>query len=275
MSPQGTPSFCSAHSTTPSSVDEAADGFERIYRAVTRSATFAAAVHAAAPGLPPWLVPFDTLDAALLERVERALSLRADALLVDIGCGTGGVGIWIAERTGAALAAVDIAPAAIAAARALARTRPLRAPADFTLASATATGLPSASAHAALCIDVLMFVEPEAAARELHRVLRPGGVLVATAAETLDAPFMPNLVQDYAAVFAAGGFRIREHDRTIDDAPQLALYRALLARAEALRAEMGDDVAGLLLDEAENGLQRAESGTKRVRSIFLVAERPA
>jgi SAM-dependent methyltransferase len=122
-------------------VDEAAEGFERIHRAVSGSATFAAAVHAAAPGLPSWLVPFDTLDAALLERVERALSLGADALLVDIGCGSGAVGIWIAERSGAALAGVDIAPAAIAAARALAATRPLRAPAHFTVASATATGL--------------------------------------------------------------------------------------------------------------------------------------
>jgi hypothetical protein len=119
-----------------------------------------------------------------------------------------------------------------------------------------------------------MFVEPEAAARELHRVLLPGGVLIATAAEALDAPFMPTLVRDYGALFADAGFRIREHDRAVGDAPQLALYRALLARADALRAEMGD-VAGLLLAEAENGLRRAESGTKRVRSIFLIAERSA
>jgi len=247
-------------------------GFNDMYLAINRSRVYREAVRASAKGLPDWLVPFSTIDVVLLERIAAELGVKDGETIVDLGCGAGGPGLWVAEHTGASLIGLDFAAAAVDAAASLAERRNMTSRAQFVVADATATGLPSGSISGVMSVDALMFIDPQRVAKEIGRILRPDGVVVATAAESLVEPFMPTLVRNYRLIFEAAGFRIRHHEKsTSSDEQRLALYRALQERCVALRAEIGE-AANVLLEEARDGLER-DTKAIRVRHVLLIAER--
>jgi SAM-dependent methyltransferase len=97
-----------------------------------------------------------------------------DAVCLDVGCGDGQTaGVWLRDH-GRSYVGVDVSANAVAAARALG----LEAQVIETAAS-----LPFADAtfDAVMCIEVLEHLfAPAAAVAEILRVLKPGGVLVAT-----------------------------------------------------------------------------------------------
>lgn len=246
------------------------EGFDRLYRATNASAVYREAIRASANGLPDWLVPFSVIDGAHLERFATELQVGEGATFVDLGCGSGGPGLWVAERTGAHLIGVDFSASAIGAAATLAERRSMSGRARFVAADATATGLPDACAAGVMSVDALMFIDPERVATEIRRLLKPRGRFVMTVAESLVEPFTPALVTDYRPVFERAGLRtVLRDDLAGHDEQQLALYRALDERAERLLAEMGE-AAESLLEEARGGLERKP---RRVRHVFMVAER--
>jgi SAM-dependent methyltransferase len=106
----------------------------------------------------------DRYDAALLE----TLGSLEDAAVLELGCGAGDLSVELVRR-GARLTALDISPAMVERARS-------RAPgASFLVAAAEETGLPDASFDVVVGKWVLHHVDVAAAARETHRLLRPGG----------------------------------------------------------------------------------------------------
>jgi ubiquinone/menaquinone biosynthesis C-methylase UbiE len=89
--------------------------------------------------------------------------------LLDVGCGTG----WQLEsmlREGHRAVGLDLRPEGLAAMRDASRE------VDLVQGRATQLPLRSASFDAVLLLDVLEHVEDRAALREVHRVLREGGV---------------------------------------------------------------------------------------------------
>src|SRR5262245_12665829 len=82
------------------------------------------------------------------------LNLAAGRKLLDVACGAGGPALRLAARTGCSVAGVDLHPAAIAAATALAAARGLAGVADFRLADASVPlPFPDESIDAITCID--------------------------------------------------------------------------------------------------------------------------
>ena len=253
---------------------DAREGFDFVFAALPGSRAYREATRAAAPEFPQWLLPFNGIGGDELARIALEARIGPGDAFVDLACGTGGSGIWIAERTGAALVGVDFSTAAIASANALAAERGhLTERVRFVVADAQDTKLPAAAFDAVVCIDALIFMDADAAAAEIARLLRPGGYFVATTWEVLseDIP-LPGMVFDYEPVFERAGLAVHAYEALAGWNERLAVfYRALLEREDALREEMGE-AASSLLEEARDGLSR-EGKTPRVRKVFIVARR--
>ena len=98
--------------------------------------------------------------------------------LLDAGCGSG-VLSRIAARMGAVVTGVDASPAMIGEARDLLARFSL--PATFDVADVRRLPYADASFDLILASSVLEYVAPfDAALAELHRVLGPGGLLIAS-----------------------------------------------------------------------------------------------
>lgn len=94
--------------------------------------------------------------------------LFAGARIVEVGVGTGAVAAPLTER-GHRVVGVDLAPAMLALARS-------RAPGRLVQADATALPVADATADAVVAVWAVHVVgDTDALAREVHRVLRPGG----------------------------------------------------------------------------------------------------
>jgi hypothetical protein len=79
-------------------------------------------------------------------------------------------------------------------------------------------------------------------------------------------------VRDWRALLAECGFVVESVDAPAGwRERQLAVYRRMRDNADALRAELGDDVAALVLSEAEEEPARIEAGD--ARRILAIASR--
>lgn len=100
-------------------------------------------------------------------------------LLLDLGCGAGGIAIDLHRRSGAEILGIDISPRAVSAAAACARRAGVDASVRFLVGDLTRPL--RVCATSAYAIDSLMFVpDLGEALRGIRAVLRPGGRLFAT-----------------------------------------------------------------------------------------------
>lgn len=176
---------------------------------------------------PPQVQGFCFITMPGLERIAELLAQAAEGPLLDAACGRGGPGIWLAQRIGRPVHGVDISRVAIEQARALSA----RAGADATFSEGSLddTGLNDAAFSATVCLDALHFaLDPVAAAVELRRVTRPGGLLIVTTWQTTDGP--PRLRHDLPAALSWAGWSVTRTERHPDWlAAQLRLYAAASA----------------------------------------------
>jgi SAM-dependent methyltransferase len=160
--------------------------------------------------LPPEIEPFSFVSVGLLGHVADALALAPGQALVDLGCGRGGPGLWLAQSRDVALTGVDFSPVAIQHANDRAALFGLAETARFVVGDLAATGLPDATADGVVSIDALHFAgDLTAAGREALRILRPGRRLVLTSWQprTPDDARLPSRLRiDWAAALRSIGF---------------------------------------------------------------------
>ncbi len=149
--------------------------------------------------------PADASPHASLERMNRfqepeARRIIADLGLppgsrgLDVGCGVGLYGLWLAEAAGPGGGVVGIEPETekVEAARALVGARLEGGRLEFRQGDGTAIPLPDRSVDWVWCGDVLHhIVDTEKALREFLRVIRPGGRIVVKESQVLSAMFLP------------------------------------------------------------------------------------
>jgi SAM-dependent methyltransferase len=192
-------------------------------------------------GLPPALLSTSLLGWEGIGEVTEALRLPAGGTLLDLACGRGGYGLEIAARTGAVLIGVDFSAEAVRQAREHAKR--LGRMADFRVGDLAATGLPSASVNAVVCVDAIQFArQPDAAYRELLRVLAPGGRVALTSWEAVDKederlPERLRLVALHDGLAAAGFAQVAVADRPAWRARERSLWE------EAAATDPGTDPA--------------------------------
>jgi SAM-dependent methyltransferase len=173
-----------------------------------------------------WLVNTDmwiehVLRVSLTELIG-LLGKRADSypVIVDVGCGTGKALPVLAEAFAPhTLVGIDPDPALLA--RAGAAAGACRCRVDLRIGEAAALDLPDASVDLIFCHQTFHHLRhPQSAAREFHRVLKPGAVLLF--AESC-APFIRSLLvrllfrhpmdaqmhaEEYVALLRDTGFEI-------------------------------------------------------------------
>ncbi|MEU2502771.1 MULTISPECIES: class I SAM-dependent methyltransferase [Streptomyces] len=207
-------------------------------------------------------------DWPLLGLLTARLRLRPGQLLVDAGCGAGGIGLWLARALAVRLTAFDLSP--IATAQATARRAHFLGPhtdrAVFRVGELERTGLPDGCAHGIVCVDALGgATDRGAAVRELGRILAPGGRLVVTRALRRGAEPAWHEQADVAGLSL-------EHLDERPDEPAMweRLYQLWIAHADQLRRELGASPAENMLREAHRMLPKV----RRRRAVVLTLRRP-
>jgi SAM-dependent methyltransferase len=163
--------------------------FDSEFAAADRSPGLRRVWQQAAPDLPPQIEPYSFVSVALLGHLADALALSPGQTLVDLGCGRGGPGLWLAQSRGAALIGVDSSAVAVQQATDRAALFGLADRARFVVGDLAATGLADGAADAAVSIDALHFAaDPTAAVREEARQMLPQAQLVDRVVGTATRP---------------------------------------------------------------------------------------
>ncbi|MFJ1936549.1 class I SAM-dependent methyltransferase [Kitasatospora sp. NPDC088160] len=242
-------------------------GYNALHTARTGS-DLTARLYALAMGdaYPTEIAPTSSCDWPLVATLIDRLRLQPGQTLVDLACGTGGTGLWLARALTAHLDGIDISDTAIglATARRAAFVAPDRA--RFTVATLQATGLPDTHAHAAICIDAISHATDRTTAlTELHRILHPGARAVLTRALRPEAePGWTEQVQHAGLVV--------EHIEERPHEPRMwaRLYQLWQDHEAELRRELGDAQTENMLAEAARTLPTLDGR----RAVALTLRRP-
>lgn len=165
--------------------------YDLIYSGIARSDVYREAALTAL-SLPDWVVPLSAVNSSDLERIADELRIAPGDPLLDLACGLGGPGLWVAQRTGASITGIDCSSVAVAWAGGLAARRGFGGRARFIVGNATATGLPPHGFAAVMSIDALQFMDPAKAVAEIARLLRPRGRAAILTWEALGAAVLPS-----------------------------------------------------------------------------------
>ncbi|WP_116450760.1 class I SAM-dependent methyltransferase [Blastococcus litoris] len=188
-------------------------------------------------------------NAPAVQAAVDALEVRPGAVLADLGFG-GGVGLALllrrldgVDRSSGSVQGVDVSETMLAAASRRFRSAVASGRLRLHLAPVQALPMADASVDAAITLNTIYFVpDLQAAFREVHRVLRPGGRLVVGLGD-------PQAMARMAVT--RDGFLIRPLDDVV-----AALGSAGLGVTERRRVGSGEDAVHLLVaarDQAGTG----------------------
>lgn len=223
------------------------------------------------PEYPEEANPFGFVTLSDLQRIARALGLGPGQRFIDLGCGEGGLSLWVARATGASVLGIDTSGLAIRLAGAKAQQQGLAQQAEFRLADAMDTGLSPACCDGAMSTDVLQLLpSPAVGVAEAARLLRPGAVFAFTT-WCINEPFDDRArVPDYRPLLEQVGFVVEcyEEPQGWRD-QQLAVFRLMCEHAHALEHELGAELWPFLSREAHE----RPSHMAAMRRILVCARR--
>ena len=220
---------------------------------------------------PAEVEPYSFTSRSELARFADEIRLAPRELLVDIGAGRGGPGLWVAAVTHASYLAVDIASTALS--EVITRARSLGLADRVNVAEGTFETLPleDGEAAAVMSIDALLFTPDKAAAvSEMARVLRPGGRLVLTTWDYRSQPVgRPLQIPDHRPLLTAAGFNVLAYEETPDwELRHRETDRLLMEAADELAAEENRPVDEVRAELAE----MAATVDAMSRRVLVVAE---
>ena len=215
---------------------------------------------------PEGVEPTSFVTMTDLVRIAQELSIGSGDTLVDLGCGRGGPGLWVARETGADLIGIDYSPQGVEWARRRACDFGREGHAQFFVADICATRLQDSSCQGAMSVDMLWNVPDKGAAlREIARILQPGARFALTNWESTE----PDAI-DYQVLFQDTGFVVEACDEKPDwERRQRAVYERILAEQTALIEEMGEAAVRPVLNEAKE----SPSELSHFRHLFMIGRR--
>lgn len=213
-----------------------------------------------------------------LRRIAQEIHVGPSQSFVDLGCGCGGPGLWVARKTGANLVGVDLSQVAVEHAAQRAVSFGLAQRPRFQSGDWVATGLPAAAFDGAMSVDALFIVPDKvAAAHEVARILRRGARFIFTTWDIDLAPTgFPPQVKDHRPLLREAGFTVETYEETPAwEERERAVYEGLREAQANVIAEMGEAAARPLLDEATllPGLADGTDYLSHMRRILVAARR--
>jgi SAM-dependent methyltransferase len=238
-----------------------AERFDRAHAAQRQSTTLQQVWrHAYGEEYPEEVRPSAFYSRSTLLQLIAGLQVNPGQTIVDLGCGNGGAGLWIAEKLSTKLIGIDLSAAGVAAATNRAAELGLDGAARFQEGDLTDTGLPSASIDAAVSLDVLCFVPDKTAAIvEVARILRPGARFGFTTWEEdgYSERLKSEQIPDHRPVLDAAGFEVDTYQEPENwRQQQRAVLEGLLASEQDLTTEKGKSTADHFMALA-NGMLNA------------------
>jgi SAM-dependent methyltransferase len=248
-----------------SAFDVVVDGYDAVYAAIGSSPAFAKlwAEHAYGGPFPAEFAHISFLTLDELQGMAHHLALGEGSVLVDLACGAGGPGLWIAAHSGASVIGVDPSPAGLAQARTRAEQVALADRSLYQQGTFASTGLGNGVADAAVSVDAIPYAPDKATVfREAYRILRPGGRLAFSAFE-VDSERVAGIpvlgvdpVPDYAPLLETAGFAIDSYMESAGWAHRVsATFGAVMEAMPTLSEEMGEAAPFALRMEAAVTLQ--------------------
>lgn len=201
---------------------------------------------------PADVQPYSSCTRTLLQQLLIETALGPGQLVVDLGCGTGGVSLWLARQTGARAFGLDVSQRAIHIARRRVQEWNLNGRVEFATSEFSRCGLEDGSVDCAVSIDALPFASDIAAAfAEASRILRRDGRLVFTSrgvSTSADPALL--LGERWWRALGAHSFRV-DRVSVRPDVPTLwlRLYEHWLANVDSLRAVLPTHTVHALLAE--------------------------
>ena len=245
--------------------DVSAADFDQLFAAARSSAALKATVRTGFPDLPDWVDTFSFVPAVGMNALADDLGMTPGDTLLDVACGLGGPGLFVAQRLSVRLVGIDWSRTAVEAA--LATASAVRPDAAFSVASGSHLPVRDASVDGAICIDALPFL-PGFGLLEILRVLRPGARLAFTAWERDSAPEPLLAVSSYRDLLESEGFVV-EHATYHPE--WLEMQRSVYLEAQRRhRSGEADEAVSALAEEADAFLRTLADD----RRVAVVARRP-
>jgi SAM-dependent methyltransferase len=213
--------------------------------------------------LPLDVDPFSFITLDGLRDIAVHLADCRGGTLLDLACGRGGPGLWLARHIGADLIGVDFSSVGIDHARAKAAGIAATTQTRYVVADAADTKLSGDSVNGIVCVDAIQLMSDKTRVMaEVCRVLKPGARAAFTTWEE------PERLSDVAALFEAVGLVVV----SVEDRPEwLTRERAIFVRALADAPLYPQDAAlQSLAQEAETALPHLD----RSRRVLGVAQKP-
>ena len=206
---------------------------------------------------PPEIEPLSSATRTLLRQLLNELrGCGPGSRLLDLGCGSGGVGCWLARELGTRLVGVDFSPRAIELARSHAGNFLPAGRAEFHVGDFVDTGLDTDSVDLAVSVDALIMApDVDAALKEVRRILVRGGRLVFTTREAeRDSERRALVGPEWRYALDRNGLATTK----IIKRPEVAglwkrVFSLWLDNEERLRAELPSGTVDLLIEEASAG----------------------
>ena len=187
-----------------------------------------------------------------LRTIAKNLNIGSAKSFIDLGCGRGGPGLWIARETGANYVGIDLSENAIKQAQDRSLDFKIKGTTKFQVGNMYSLNFPTNSFDGAISIDVISFIpDPLAVIKEAARILRPKAFFVFTTWEDKKS----QKINDYRSYLRESGFKIQSYSETPDwKQRQRDVYQKTLELKKLLIKDMGRDGAFTYIMEAKGYL---------------------
>ena len=209
------------------------------------------------------------ISLSTLELITKNLNVVEGQVFMDLACGSGGPGLWIARKTRAGLTGIDISKVALEHAKNTAAEFGLEKQTDYKVGGFGSTGLPDNSHDGAICFDSIFLADDlNKTFMDIARILKSNSRFAFTAWEGGSTP--PHNIKDYRPLLKEAGFEVMIYEEPNGwKKKQRAAQEGILKESEILIKEMGKGAAIPWIRGAKFNLKQLDD----IRRAAVVAKK--